>query len=118
MYECPSHVSPGDSGINTKAPSVVADGDLEREDMMEQKPPLAGISETEKRVKESIFPGSLHLNSEAPGTTRILPNQQTNLEQLARPSQMVKTAIANLINYQVITGCKGQRSKWLFVSLN
>ena len=75
------------------------------------------LAASRKRVKESIFPGSLHPNSEAPGTTRILPNQQTNLEQLARPSQMVKTAIANLINYQVITGFKGQRSKWLFVSL-
>ena len=56
-----------------------------------------------KRVKESMFPGSLPPNSEAPGNTRVLPNQQTNLEQLSRPSQMVKTAIANLINYQVRT---------------
>ena len=37
MYGRSSHVSPGDSGINTKAPSLVADGDLEREDMMDQK---------------------------------------------------------------------------------
>ena len=37
VYDSSSHMSPGDSGINTKAPSVVADGDLEREDMMDQK---------------------------------------------------------------------------------
>ena len=37
VYDGSSHMSPGDSGINTKAPSVVADGDLEREDMMDQK---------------------------------------------------------------------------------
>ena len=73
----------------------------------------ASVVTFRKRVKESIFPGSLPPNTEAPGNTRVLPKQQTNLEQLARPSQMVKTAIANLINYQVITGCTGQ-SGFLF----
>ena len=49
-----------------------------------------------------MFPETI--KEEAEGTncsTQMMPNQPTNLQRLAEPSQVVKNAIANLINYQV-----------------
>ena len=53
-----------------------------------------------------MFPETI--KEEAEGTncsTQMMPNQPTNLQRLAEPSQVVKNAIANLINYQVISYC-------------
>lgn len=52
-----------------------------------------------QRVRAAMFPETLE------GGTTILstqtdPSQMTNVQRLAEPSQMLKTAIIHLINYQ------------------
>ena len=55
------------------------------------------------RVGGILFPEPIKEESEVASTcsTQVVPNQPTNLQRLAEPSQVVKNAIANLINYQV-----------------
>ena len=48
-----------------------------------------------------MFPETITEESEGIPSTQLNPNQSTNLQRLAEPSQIVKNAVANLINYQV-----------------
>jgi len=48
-----------------------------------------------------MFPETITEESEGIPSTQLNPNQPTNLQRLAEPSQIVKNAVANLINYQV-----------------
>ena len=52
-----------------------------------------------QRVRAAMFPETV-----AEGTailsTQTDPSQMTNVQRLAEPSQMLKTAIVHLINYQ------------------
>lgn len=58
------------------------------------------------RLVRAMFPETIKEESEIASTcsTQVVPNQPTNLQRLAEPSQVVKNAVANLISYQVHTG--------------
>ena len=52
------------------------------------------------RVRMGMFPG------EIPGDEATPPNsggQQSNVQRLSQPSQLLKTTVSNLANYQVHT---------------
>ena len=53
------------------------------------------------RLRMVMFPETITEESEGIPSTQLNPNQPTNLQRLAEPSQIVKNAVANLINYQV-----------------
>ncbi|XP_036421693.1 junction plakoglobin isoform X2 [Colossoma macropomum] len=52
-----------------------------------------------QRVRAAMFPETL-VEGESPLPTQTDPDQQTNVQRLAEPSQLLKTAIVHLINYQ------------------
>uniref|UniRef100_A0AAY4CP30 Junction plakoglobin n=1 Tax=Denticeps clupeoides TaxID=299321 RepID=A0AAY4CP30_9TELE len=52
-----------------------------------------------QRVRAAMFPETLP-EGEAVLTTQTDQNQQTNVQRLAEPSQLLKNAIVHLINYQ------------------
>uniref|UniRef100_A0A6Q2X1L6 Junction plakoglobin n=1 Tax=Esox lucius TaxID=8010 RepID=A0A6Q2X1L6_ESOLU len=52
-----------------------------------------------QRVRAAMFPETL-VEGEAVLAAQKDPGQQTNVQQLAEPSQLLKTAIVHLINYQ------------------
>ncbi|XP_064844613.1 junction plakoglobin-like isoform X2 [Oncorhynchus masou masou] len=52
-----------------------------------------------QRVRAAMFPETL-VEGEAVLSTQTDPGQQTNVQRLAEPSQLLKTAIVHLINYQ------------------
>ena len=52
------------------------------------------------RVREAMFPETLEEGLQIP-STQIHPDQPTAVQRLAEPSQMLKHAVVNLINYQV-----------------
>jgi len=52
-----------------------------------------------QRVRAAMFPETLEENMQIP-STQIHPDQQTAVQRLAEPSQMLKHAVVNLINYQ------------------
>lgn len=52
-----------------------------------------------QRVRAAVYPETLE-NTSVLMTTQIDPSQQTNVQKLAEPSQLLKTAIIHLINYQ------------------
>ncbi|KAA8595177.1 hypothetical protein FQN60_012312, partial [Etheostoma spectabile] len=52
-----------------------------------------------ERLRAAMFPETLERNTTII-STQIDPSQMTNVQQLAEPSQMLKTAIIHLINYQ------------------
>lgn len=51
------------------------------------------------RVRAAMFPETLEEGVQIPGT-QIHPDQETAVQRLSEPSQMLKTAVVNLINYQ------------------
>ncbi|XP_076265998.1 armadillo isoform X3 [Rhynchophorus ferrugineus] len=51
------------------------------------------------RVRAAMFPETLEEGIEIP-STQFDPQQQTAVQRLAEPSQMLKHAVVNLINYQ------------------
>ncbi|WAR10137.1 CTNB-like protein [Mya arenaria] len=51
------------------------------------------------RVREAMFPETLEEGLQIP-STQIHPDQPTAVQRLAEPSQMLKHAVVNLINYQ------------------
>ena len=53
------------------------------------------------RVREAMFPETLEEGLQIP-STQIHPDQPTAVQRLAEPSQMLKHAVVNLINYQVL----------------
>lgn len=55
-----------------------------------------------QRVRAAMFPETLEEGIQIP-STQIHPDQPTAVQRLAEPSQMLKHAVANLINYQVNT---------------
>ncbi|KAK7085273.1 Catenin beta-1 [Halocaridina rubra] len=54
-----------------------------------------------QRVRAAMFPETLDEGMEIP-STQFDPQQPTAVQRLAEPSQMLKHAVVNLINYQVI----------------
>lgn len=52
-----------------------------------------------QRVRAAMFPETL-VEGETVLTTQSNPDQPTNVQRLAEPSQLLKTAIVHLINYQ------------------
>ena len=55
-----------------------------------------------QRVRAAMFPETLDEGLEIP-STQYDPAQPTAVQRLAVPSQMLKHAVVNLINYQVTT---------------
>jgi len=53
-----------------------------------------------QRVRAAMFPETLDEGVEIP-STQFDPTQPTAVQRLAEPSQMLKHAVVNLINYQV-----------------
>jgi len=110
----------GDSGINsgatTQAPSLTGkEDDMETGDMMyEQGYPGGGggysqgqvdemnqaLAQTRtQRVRAAMFPETLEEGLEIP-STQLERSQPTAVQRLAEPSQMLRHAVVNLINYQ------------------
>lgn len=56
-----------------------------------------------QRVRAAMFPETLEEGIEIP-STQFNQGQLTAVQRLAEPSQMLKHAVVNLINYQVIFG--------------
>jgi hypothetical protein len=54
-----------------------------------------------QRVRAAMFPETLEEGIEIP-STQLDPAQPTAVQRLAEPSQMLKHAVVNLINYQVL----------------
>lgn len=52
-----------------------------------------------QRIRAAIFPETIEEGLEIP-STQFDPNQPTSVQRLAEPSQMLKHAVVNLINYQ------------------
>src|SRR5699024_1673472 len=52
-----------------------------------------------QRVRAAMFPETLDEGMEIP-STQFDPNQATSVQRLSEPSQMLKHAVVNLINYQ------------------
>lgn len=52
-----------------------------------------------QRVRAAMFPETL-VEGETALTAHSNPDQPTNVQRLAEPSQLLKTAIVHLINYQ------------------
>lgn len=52
-----------------------------------------------QRVRAAMFPETLEAGTTIL-STQTDPSQMTNVQRLAEPSQMLKTAIIHLINYQ------------------
>nr|BBG74726.1 beta-catenin [Patiria pectinifera] len=52
-----------------------------------------------QRVRAAMFPETLEEGVQIP-STQFDPNHQTSVQHLAEPSQMLKHAVVNLINYQ------------------
>ena len=52
-----------------------------------------------QRVRAAMFPETLEEGIEIP-STQFDPGQPTAVQRLAEPSQMLKHAVVNLINYQ------------------
>lgn len=55
-----------------------------------------------QRVRAAMFPETLEEGIEIP-STQFDQAQPTAVQRLAEPSQMLKHAVVNLINYQVLT---------------
>ncbi len=53
-----------------------------------------------QRVRAAMFPETLEEGIEIP-STQFNQTQPTAVQRLAEPSQMLKHAVVNLINYQV-----------------
>ncbi|XP_037078008.1 armadillo segment polarity protein-like isoform X2 [Pollicipes pollicipes] len=106
----------GDSGINsgatTQAPSLSGkEDDMETADML-YDPNYAGYSQGQvdemnqalsqtrsQRVRAAMFPETLDEGLEIP-STQFERGQPTAVQRLAEPSQMLRHAVVNLINYQ------------------
>ena len=68
-----------------------------------------------QRVRAAMFPETLEEGIEIP-STQLDPAQPTAVQRLAEPSQMLKHAVVNLINYQV--KCIGEWGSKYWNNLN
>lgn len=119
-------MSPGDSaigsgvasGVTTNAHSAVADDDLE--DFKDEEPGSAGgfppyqqapndrmVQSRPERVMRTMFPETIQEGDEIP-STQMMPNQQTNLQRLSQPAQILKSALSSLATYQGSTEMTAQ----------
>lgn len=110
------------SGATTQAPSIsskshgdeLEDGDMDPAKMMfdwgltDQYPPQPEhveeinqqLNQTRsQRVRAAMFPETLPEGVQIP-STQVHPDQPTAVQRLSEPSQMLKHAVVNLINYQ------------------
>ena len=114
LYQCP------DSGIHSGAVTQVPSLSGRDDEEMESDPLMfdldqgfpqnftqdqvddmnAQLSQTRsQRVRAAMFPETLEEGIEIP-STQFDPQQPTAVQRLAEPSQMLKHAVVNLINYQ------------------
>ncbi|XP_064389346.1 junction plakoglobin-like isoform X2 [Halichondria panicea] len=127
--------SGGPSGVTTKAPSALADpDDLEKIEPEEDggDPSAHGyppnttratgyppsypdqqgrvaegmLNSQADRIRMNMFPGEVAGDEATP--TNMPPGQQSNLQRLAQPSQLLKTTVSNLANYQSSTDMTAQ----------
>lgn len=123
MWQQNSYMGP-DSGVHTQVPSLSGRGgggigdvdidDLEHDPLMYD--PDTGFPQSftqdqvddmnhqlshtrSQRVRAAMFPETLDGGIEIP-STQFDPQQPTAVQRLAEPSQMLKHAVVNLINYQ------------------
>lgn len=68
------------------------------DEMMEQMSEALTVTRTQ-RVRAAMFPETLDEGLEIP-STQLEPTQATAVQRLSEPSQMLKTAVVNLIHYQ------------------
>lgn len=103
------------SGVTTQAPSLTGkEEDMEGDQLMfdldqgfaqgftqEQVDEMnQQLSQTRsQRVRAAMFPETLEEGIEIP-STQFDPGQPTAVQRLSEPSQMLKHAVVNLINYQ------------------
>uniref|UniRef100_A0AAQ4RMN9 Catenin (cadherin-associated protein), beta 1 n=1 Tax=Gasterosteus aculeatus aculeatus TaxID=481459 RepID=A0AAQ4RMN9_GASAC len=78
------------SGATTTAPSLSGKGNPEEDDYAMTRA---------QRVRAAMFPETLEEGMQIPSTQYEAANP-TNVQRLAEPSQMLKHAVVNLINYQ------------------
>jgi len=57
------------------------------------------VSSRSQRIRAAMFPETLEEGAQIP-STQYDPNNPTAVQRLAQPSQMLKQAVVNLINYQ------------------
>ncbi|CAH2006204.1 unnamed protein product [Acanthoscelides obtectus] len=105
----------GDSGINsgaaTQVPSLTGKEEEEM-DLFDLDQGYQGFTQEQvdemnnqlnqtrsQRVRAAMFPETLEEGIEIP-STQFDPTHQTAVQRLAEPSQMLKHAVVNLINYQ------------------
>uniref|UniRef100_A0A8B9JBV0 Junction plakoglobin n=1 Tax=Astyanax mexicanus TaxID=7994 RepID=A0A8B9JBV0_ASTMX len=82
-----------DSGIQSGATTV------REQDETENSKRFPYTLTRAQRVRAAMFPETL-VEGESPLPTQTDPDQPTNVQRLAEPSQLLKTAIVHLINYQ------------------
>uniref|UniRef100_S4RZR9 Catenin beta 1 n=1 Tax=Petromyzon marinus TaxID=7757 RepID=S4RZR9_PETMA len=105
------------SGVNTTAPSLSGKGNPEdgeetrvvyewertfNANLSHDHTPDAEshfASTRAQRIRAAMFPETLEEGAQAP-STQFDAEQPTNVQRLAEPSQMLKQAVVNLINYQ------------------
>lgn len=103
------------SGATTQTPSLTGrEEDLDNDAMNFEWDPTFGQGFTDdqvdemnqqlnqtrsQRVRAAMFPETLEEGMEIP-STQFDPSQPTAVQRLAEPSQMLKHAVVNLINYQ------------------
>ena len=56
------------------------------------------------RVRAAMFPETVDEAMDIP-STQLDPGNPTAVQRLAEPSQMLKNAVVDLINYQVLLTC-------------
>lgn len=53
-----------------------------------------------QRVRHAMFPETLDEGMQIPAAPQLHPGAETAVQKLSHPSQMLKSAVVNLINYQ------------------
>ncbi|XP_065207079.1 armadillo segment polarity protein-like [Planococcus citri] len=118
MWQSSNYLTPPDSGIQTgmvtQTPSIMGnDEDMERGELFdldqnfqpgftqEQVDEMnQQLSHTRsQRIRAAMFPETLDEGIEIP-STQFNQGQPTAVQRLSEPSQMLKVAVVNLINYQ------------------
>ncbi len=67
-----------------------------------------------QRVRAAMFPETLEEGIQIP-STQIHPEHPTAVQRLSEPSQMLKHAVVNLINYQVHSHALQSRTSQLVI---
>ena len=61
------------------------------------------LSPTSDRVRVTMFPDSSAEGEEIPNT-QVVPERQSGLQRMAQSTQIIRAAVQNLVNYQVMGG--------------